>query len=277
MPPRPVEKGLAASVHGDVDIEKLPDVVFVERFERKGWEAGWRPGEPGQHFEIIGAEADAPFEPLQRNALKVTIAAGSNVGVDLQLPLKRLANGEPEELYLRYYLRLGNDWDPVDNGKLPGLAGTYGRAGWGGRAADGSNGWSARGGSFTPYGDTGVGQRRGAGSYIYHLDANQGGYGELVGWGQGPTSFLLKGRWYCIEEFVRLNRPGERDGVVRGWVDGQLAYERTDLRFRLVPDLRIETVWLNIYHGGKIPAAQRMTAYVDNLVVARRYIGPMAP
>ena len=57
-----------------------------------------------------------------------------------------VSDGEPEEIYFRYYLRLGNDWNPTtDGGKLPGISATYSRVGWGGRKADGMTGWSMRG------------------------------------------------------------------------------------------------------------------------------------
>ena len=48
----------------------------------------------------------------------------------------------------------------------------------------------------------------------------------------------------------------------------------SDLHVRDLPDLRIESLCLNIYHGGTTPAAQDMSLYIDNLVIARRYIGP---
>lgn len=277
LQPTPVVKGLAAQLRGDAGIEQQPDVLFAERFERNGWEAAWRRGGSVQNFQVAGAEPGV--EPLQRNALKVVMEAGQHTGIDLQLPLKPLAGGtEPEELYMRYYLRLGGDWDPSDVGKLPGLAGTYGKGGWGGRTTDGFNGWSARGGFFTtPPRDETLSRYRGSGLYLYHVDASSGGYGDLVGWNLGPTGMLEKKRWYCIEHHVRLNQPGRHDGVVRAWVDGQLAYERSDLMFRSVPELRIQSAWLAVYHGGKAPAPQRMTLHIDNLVIARRYIGPMGP
>ena len=37
---------------------------------------------------------------------------------------------------------------------------------------------------------------------------------------------LENNRWYCIEQHVKLNTPGQSDGVLRGWVDGRLAFER---------------------------------------------------
>lgn len=275
LAPVPVSLGLAERVRGDVGLEQQADVVFVERFERNDWSTGWRPGERLQSFGLV--DNDDGFEPLQRNALKVTVDTGKFTGMDLQRHLKPLAGGtEPDELYMRYYLRFGGDWDPSDVGKLPGLAGTYRRAGWGGRTSDGFNGWSARGGFYShDADDTVVAQRRGVGIYLYHPDARRGGYGELEGWERGPTGLLEKNRWYCIEHHVRLNKPGEHDGLVRAWVDGKLAYERSGLLFRMTPDLHIETMWMAVYHGGRTPAPKRLTLYLDNLVVARRYIGPM--
>lgn len=274
----PAAIGLAARVRGDAGIEQQPDVLLAERFERPEWANAWVPGERRQQHGLVAADAPGRFQPLQGKALRVVIDRGEHAGVDLQLPLKRLAGGtEPEELFMRYYLRLGDDWDPtIGGGKLPGLAGTYGKVGWGGRRADGYSGWSARGQFMVaPPNDPAAAAHRGIGSYLYHVDA-QDDYGDVLGWNTGPTGLLAKNRWYCVEQQVRLNRPGERDGVLRAWVDGRLAYERTDLRLRLTADLRIETVWLNVYHGGKPTAPQRLSLFIDNLVVARRYIGPMS-
>ena len=53
---------------------------------------------------------------------------------------------EPEEIFFRYYLRFDSDWkNATSDGKLPGISGTYGKAGWGGRPVNGHDGWSARG------------------------------------------------------------------------------------------------------------------------------------
>ena len=175
-------------------------------------------------------------------------------------------------------VRFGDSWDPVvDGGKMPGLSGTYGRAGWGGRRSDGRNGWAARG-SFYRNTDTDtdspLAQRRGIGWYVAHVDMVDR-YGDIWGWNLGPTGLLEKNRWYSIEQQVRMNSPGERDGVLRAWVDGQLVFEKTDMRYRDVPDLRIESVWMNVYHGGTQPAHKDLTLFIDNVVIGRKYIGPM--
>ena len=52
------------------------------------------------------------FEPLQGNALSLKVEKGGHYGASIQHVFLRSSDGEPEEIYFRYYLRLGNDWDP---------------------------------------------------------------------------------------------------------------------------------------------------------------------
>ena len=72
-----------------------------------------------------------------------------------------------------------------------------------------------------------------------------------------------------------MNTPTVNDGVLRAWVDGRLAFEKTDLRFRDVDSLKVEEVWMNVYHGGTAPSPRDQHLYIDNLVIASSYIGPM--
>lgn len=176
-------------------------------------------------------------------------------------------------MHFRYYLRLGENWKPLVSGKMPGFAGTYNRAGWGGRRSDGVNGWSARGAYKVAAAARGA--EYGLGSYIYHADSSTK-FGDLVGWNLGKTGVIDKNRWYSVEQSVRLNTPGKADGELKAWLDGTLVFHRTGLRFRDVPDLRIETLWMNVYHGGVDTAPSDLSLYIDNVVIAREYIGPAA-
>ena len=99
-------------------------------------------------------------------------------------------------------------------------------------------------------------------------------YGDIWVWQRGYRGFLEKNRWYCIEQQVKLNQPERNDGLLRAWVDGRLAFEKTDIRFRTVATLKIEQVWMNVYHGGTKPSPYDQHLYIDNVVVARKYIGP---
>ncbi len=270
----PARAGIAAATSGDRGLERDPEVLLVERFEDEDWNDGWTDYSAGSKVDLVAGGGDDGFVPLDGKALKVTVARGKLLGLSAHRRLAARGEAEPEEMHFRYALRLGESWDPVrSGGKLPGFAGTYRRAGWGGRRADGSNGWSARGAFFQLRTAAGAhAQRRGIGSYVYHVGMED--YGSNWGWNQGPTGMLEKNRWYSVEQQVRMNTPGRADGILRAWIDGQLVFEKTDLHLRDLPDLRIESLWLNIYHGGTTPAAQDMSLYIDNLVIARRYIGP---
>jgi hypothetical protein len=54
----------------------------------------------------------------------------------------------------------------------------------------------------------------------------------------------------AIAQQARLNTTGKNDGILRGWVDDQLIFEKSNVRMRDVDTLKIETVWLNLYYGG---------------------------
>ena len=166
-------------------------------------------------------------------------------------------------------MRFADDWTPRRGGKLPGFGGTYGRAGWGGRPVDGTDGWSARG-LFEGQKDG----RTPIGFYCYHMDM-RGRYGSNWVWDRDQRGFLENNRWYCIEQFVKLNTPGQPDGVLRGWVDGELAFEKTDIRFRSADRLKIEAVWINVYLGGTWTAEQDHHLYLDELVISKQPIGPI--
>jgi hypothetical protein len=195
---------------------------------------------------------------------------------------RKKTGAEPQEIYFRYYLRFGDDWNQtLDGGQMPGIGGTYGRAGWGGRKVNGKDGWSSRG-AFRltlPEGNP-LGGKQTLGFYCYHADMT-GNYGDIWVWNKDYRGFLDNNRWYCVEQYVKLNTPGKDggkgalDGVLRAWIDGRPAFEKTDIRFRDVESLKVDEVWLNVYHGGTKPSPRDQHLYVDNVVIARSYIGPM--
>ena len=217
------------------------DAIFRTGFEAADWYREWGIQKPEAGTEIVSADPEPGFEPLSGKALRVRIPKGGNTGSNLRYQFAKRTGREPEEIYFRYYLRFASDWDAEEQGgKLPGISGTYGRAGWGGRPVNGSDGWSARG-SFSRRrdGETLVG------FYTYHVDM-KGKYGSIWNWDRDRLGYLKNNRWYAIEQYVKLNTPGRNDGVMRAWIDGQLAFEKSDVRFRDTADLKIEMVWLNV-------------------------------
>jgi hypothetical protein len=272
--PQVVEPGFAKSFPADKGIEKHPSVLYVQRFESDAWTKSLPPSR-GSNAELTDSRPQGDFAPLDGRALQVTVRRGRNQALNAHFRFAAEMGNEPEEMHFRYALRLNSNWDPrASGGKLPGFSGTYGRAGWGGRRSNGSNGWVAQG-AFLEQPDAGsaMSALRGVGSYVYHADM-KGDYGNLWGWNLGPGGMLEKGRWYSVEQFVRMNTPGQNDGVLKAWIDGVLVFTRNDLRFRDIPILKIESLWMNVWYGGTDPAPQDLTLYIDNLVIAREYIGP---
>jgi hypothetical protein len=261
--------GVASGYPGDSGLGDHPKVLLFTDFSTDSWRETWS-GAGRETIHIVKPGHMGFTNPWQGTALEIRVPEGAHYGASLEFDFLERTGYQPEEIYFRYYLLLGSDWDPARGGKLPGIAGTYGRGGWGGRPSDGINGWSARG-LFK-------GQRDGItriGYYCYHADM-KGRYGSEWVWESEEFKGLENNRWYCIEQFVKMNTPGSNDGVLRGWVDGELIFERNDIRMRDTEDLKVENIWINVYHGGSWSAISDDSLYLDNIVISKEYIGPMA-
>jgi hypothetical protein len=89
-------------------------------------------------------------------------------------------------------------------------------------------------------------------------------------------------KWHCIEAQFKLNtldvtndKPNA-DGIIRGWFDGKLVVEHTDIVFRTTdfPEMQWNQFLLTPYFGpGLLPHAQ--TLWIDELVVSTERIGPI--
>ncbi|MDX1538460.1 polysaccharide lyase [Arsukibacterium sp.] len=238
-------------------------IVFQEDFSNRNWAANWS----SLDRRSLAEQAKAPQRP-DNIALKVEFNPEQNLALNLILLLKSTLAQEPEALYFQYDLYLADNWLATKGGgKFPGLAGTYNKAGWGGRSADGSNGWSARG----QFGDTiksddKFNNSTPLGFYAYYPDNGQN-HGAAMYWDTGNNP-IKPGKWYQITQYVKLNTPGKQDGVLKAWVDQKQVFARTDIRFRDTSDLKIERLWLNFYHGGTAKPVQLMELYIDNVILA---------
>ena len=239
------------------------DILFFADFEQENWRS---------QFPYRGSKeslAALPEAGFRGRGARMRTDSKSHY-VDLRFPFARNGFDEPEELYLRYMMRYDRSVLAMPGGKWLGFGGTYGRAGWGGRRVNGTNGWSARG-CFHIHGD-----KVKIGYYCYHADM-KGSYGNTWNWDQ----LLEAGKWYSVECYVKLNTPapgggqGARDGVLRGWIDGRQVFERTGIRFRDSGELKIECAWLNFGTGKSPPGGIFLD--IDNVVIARSYLGPPSP
>ncbi len=265
--------GLAGGFIEDSGVGGHTDVYLYEDFESTTWEDNWTFAE--HNIDTVATDATRAFTPLMGKALRIKIVAGSNYGASLGYKFADEAGQEPEEIYFRYYLRFADDWNQtVAGGKMPGISGTYGVAGWGGRPSDGTNGWSARGSyNKTILAPNPLEGRTPLGFYVYHADMT-GTYGNVWLWQRDYRGYLANNEWHCVEQYLQMNTLTQNNGVLRAWVDGRLAFEKQDIRFRDVSTLKIEQIWINSYHGGTDVSPYDQHMYIDNVVIARSYIGP---
>src|SRR5687767_13714126 len=112
----------------------------------------------------------------------------------------------------------------------PGHAGNTSIAGNGGNPVDGTNGWRLRGSNCVNCDASNpIYPRMVLGIYAYHAEM-QGFYGSAWPWtGKGDLGLAELGKWMCIEGEVKVNTPGMRDGIMRAWVNGRLALEKTNV------------------------------------------------
>jgi len=84
---------------------------------------------------------------------------------------------------------------------------------------------------------------------------------------------LHDGIWYCIEHHIKLNDPGQSNGVQEFWIDGNLEARRDGLNFvDTWTDYAINAVFFENYWNSGSPVTQER--YFDNIVVSTQPIGP---
>lgn len=171
--------------------------------------------------------------------------------------------GQPfEELYCSYWVKFSTGFEFVKGGKLPGLVG--GSVNTGGRKPNGEDGWSAR----VMWQESGSIRQ-----YVYHVDQSSI-YGDGRPWHEedGKNCFFLPGRWYHLENYVKMNSPGKSNGIITCWLDGRLVMDEEDFRFRNVATIGIDAFYFSTFFGGgdeSWASGKREYVYFDNFVISR--------
>ena len=191
----------------------------------------------------------------------VTFDAFGSHGIDPKLDLDPAEN----EAWFAYDIELPLDWAPTSNTKGPGFAspdtGSV-EGGQGGQGSGGDDAFSMRnifqkpGTAFTPHGIAFEG---------YHDLSSNAPFGETMWWGNGgagatspqPEAALTLGQKSEIKHYIKLNTLGQNDGIIRGYLDGVLQFERTNLGFTDDdsatdgdPDAHKLAIWMNFFIGG---------------------------
>lgn len=246
-------------------IDKDPSILFREGFDdgrllQRGWYDGRR-------FKISD-EAYAGSGCIEYHWKADTTSPDSSSGV-------RHLFEPTDTVYLRFYIKLSKGWDwtgrpyhphlmhfmTTENGKYHGPAASH----------------------LTLYIEPQNGKLRLAAQDIQNQDARHGlTQGPLRGGYNGKfydskESLFTDDKWHCVEAMFKLNtldldrdKPNA-DGIVRGWFDGKLVVDRTDVIFRSTdfPKIKFNQFLLTPYFGrGLLPHEQ--TLWIDELVVGTK-------
>ena len=182
-----------------------------------------------------------------------------------------------ESIYLKFHIRLSKNWGWTGRNYHPHLINfmTTENGKWHGPAAS----------HLTLYVEPVNGKLRLAAQDIQNKDAPhgltqgpiKGGYnGKLY---DSKDELFKDDEWHCVEAFFQLNtldlkadKP-KADGIVRGWFDGKLVIEHTDIVLRSTdfPKLKFNQFLLLPYFGpGLLPHEQ--TLWIDELTVGTKRI-----
>jgi hypothetical protein len=190
---------------------------------------------------------------------------------------------EPDELYWRYFLKFREGFyiEPPSRGKLPGPAALqYYRCLGLKPSTEEQPCWSARmlfSRTYPSPGEpeypNGPSDKTLIGFYTYHLDQLTSA-GDVWTWDE-DVALLNHGEWYCIEGRIRLNTPGEENGILQGWVDGVMAFDKDDIAFRRAAeqDLHIRSFWFDIYYGGTATSPVENEVHFDSVALSDKPIG----
>ncbi len=295
-------RGIAADYLNDVGIGEAPGVVFADDFEswiRNGegkpadkWH-GIRMNKTSRTRAVPGRISAAGVEGPGGRVLEIACwheEGKSQVG-GLWLKLGNYSHANEglgdgyDDLYVRYYIKFDEGYRAVRNhgSNLGGRDVSMKDAAWVGMA--GIRDVSARGYFYSglqPYGERGTRDLE-MNFYSYHLD-KKGPWGEK--YEVRKRIPIVVGTWYCVERHMKLNSvdrsTGEAnaDGREELWINGELSIRKEGLRFRRVPHLQIASFSLETYYHGlpeEFGRTNPIKVYVDNVVIARAYIGPMTP
>jgi hypothetical protein len=276
--------GIAARYPFDAGIGADAAVIFADDFESYGGAAGltsrWSEAYHSANIRIATEAANvfAGGKSLEFTVPQTTTEVSNTVA--------RRVTPERDVLFLRYYAKFDGGFNVVGsshNGSVisahyccPGVR------------ADGANKFLV---SYEAWRDGAATLNPGRlNAYVYHPDQRDiwGDHffptGIVLPFSSAPFNFgpdfvprpevtPVLGRWYSYEFMVQANTPGQRNGRIAMWLDGQVIADFQNLRLRETTALKIDRFSIDLHvHTNNLAVARKWS---DNVVVATSYIGPM--
>jgi len=110
---------------------------------------------------------------------------------------------------------------------------------------------------------------------LFHWPGSTGGEAVAPSTGFNPIAGGRRGRWQCWEVHSRLNQPGQKDGLVEFFADGNLVGSVSgSLRGNSTASYTLVDVQSNIGGAGAVPPWPRDNWwYIDDVVVSTGRVG----
>ena len=287
--PDPGTAGLSGLYPGDEGIENDPRVVFAEDFEGASVSSVTSRWSDIQNSGGLQLTGDRPSASSGSKALELRAVGGSTSGAHL---FRRLPTNY-DTLYMRYYVKYESTREYKHSG---GMLGGYSPAtsypqGTAGVCPDGDDRFSV---SIEPTTDTGR-----LDFYTYWRDMHPLRNGNC--WGNtliNDSAVSYPNRWFAVEMMVKMNDPtSSSNGELVMWIDGvKVAHHRQGspngtwsgdrfvrgsgspfegFQWRTTEALGINWTWL-IHYAPDVGGGDVSRMWVDDLVVATEYIGPIS-
>lgn len=279
--PLPTGDGLASEFENDRGIASHAAVIFADNFESGDLGEKWNDtGNRGNALSFVGESSVKTAQNpsvLGKRSLKVTATLGKNTGGGFTKWFE-----SADRLFIRFYTKFDEDCDYVHHFcTLRANKSLQGRDRWSGFGGagllpDGKERFSTAIEPWANWGEWSPPGRWNFYSYWHTMKASPDG----KYWGNGfrPESQpnIQRGSWICVEFMIQHNTPGENDGEQAYWIDGELRGHWTGFNWRTSPTLMANALTLESYVTDRWTKQSENIVYFDNVVIAKKYIGPSA-
>ncbi len=241
--------------------------VICEDFESPG-QSEWSEHRDND-FNVQTDAAFASQKSLRQRYRLAQVSAGWLTWFMGDHPLGGVRSDERfDEIYLRFYHRFQEDWPEAFPPKMARVRSHFVDGGW--RFAWSEYTWIQQ----SQPGGTVVSDPV---SHVAEPDGTQYLEREDRRWlGRKLTSLRFAdrlGEFVAIEVRVKLNTPGQNDGLIEYWIDGRPDLRREGINLRgAYTGTTINTIMLDTYWNDGAPEEGLMRWY-DNVVVATERIG----
>lgn len=242
------------------DVSGMTTGIVDDKDIMVSWLARYANGPDEGRVKVVSGTA-----AKTNKALKVTYPAGKHGSKDSGLSFQTNLNGNYDELYMAYWIKFDSGFDFNLGGKIPGLGGMPAPF-----PENEDNNFDIR----LMWREEGKVEFYVHGFKIRNLNDD---VPERIWWDNGGQRKFQAGKWHHIEIHVKLNTPGQRNGVLEGWFDGELAFRDTNsnvgIRGTGETDRKLNYMFFSSFYGGKWSPSSDQYITFDDFVVSKSRIG----